>query len=634
MGLDGAFQLPERELTAEVPEGCTIVEAADLAGIVLNTSCAHQGTCGGCAVDLVAGDFQTGDERIAASSENRRRVLGCQTRILSRDWRIAVPRRSLVETGEQVVVDYDLEHAVPVRPSIRKVYLELPAPTMEDSVGDLERIRRALRDGVGLDEALRPTLAVLQKLPGLMVEVDYRVTVTLTSRSGIWELVDVEAGDTSGRLYGVAVDIGTTTVVCSLVDLTTGRLVNSTSCYNQQVQRADDVASRIVYAQKPGGLEELRRLVVVETINRLVKLLCNAQGIAVEDISRLVVSGNTIMSHLMLGVDPRHMGGIPFQPVANGPGTFRARLLGVGINPAGLVDVVPSISAYVGGDITSDIHVSGIANARRRAVMVDLGTNGEIAVFHNGKILASATAAGPAFEGGRIRCGMRASTGAIEHVRIDPETLAADVDVIGGNAPVGICGSGLIDVIGEARRVGLMDESGRFDRAMMVRGDRLREVTTTTGRWLEYVVVPRERTEDRQADIVVDERDVATLLQAKAAMYAGITILLEQAGLALGDIEEIHLAGGFARHIDLSSAIRMGLLPDVPLARYRVLGNGSLAGAVVGLLDREAWQAFEEIAAAPQTVELNTVPEFQDEYVNALFLPNMVKERFPSVTVG
>jgi len=635
MGLKGTLALPKHQVGVEVPDGCLITEAADAAGIMLDTSCAQQGTCGGCAVDLIDGVFQCGDERIVVSRDGgRRRVLGCQTRILSADWQVAVPRRSLVEAGEQIVVDYDLAQALQVRPAARKVYLELTPPTMADSVGDFERICRGLRNGSQLETDAKVTVEVLRMLPSVLADAEYKVTVTLALRDGLWEMIDVEGGDTSSRLYGAAVDIGTTTVVCSLVDLTTGRLLGVASSYNQQVQRADDVASRIVYAQQPGGLEELQRLIVDGTINRLMRLLCDDAGIAGRDVSRMVVSGNTIMSHLLLGVDPKNMGGIPFQPAVNAPGTFRARVVGVGINPVGLVDVVPSISAYVGGDVTGDIHVAGVAHGDQRAVVVDLGTNGEIAVCDRGRILATATAAGPAFEGGRIRCGMRASTGAIEHVQIDSETLAAEVTVIGEAPPVGICGSGLIDVIAAARRVGLMDETGRFNRDKVQRGDRLREIPTDHGSCLEYVVVNREQTEDGQADIAVDERDVAGLLQAKAAMYAGLTILLQEAGLSADELDLICLAGGFARHVDLRNAIVIGLLPDLPLDRYRVLGNGSLAGAVTGLVDNEVWEAFADIAAAPTVIELNTVPEFQDEYVNAMFLPNMMTDRFPSVAAG
>jgi uncharacterized 2Fe-2S/4Fe-4S cluster protein (DUF4445 family) len=631
MKLRGVFELPRHRIEAEVPRGITIAKAADLAGIVLNTSCAQQGTCGGCAVDLIEGVFQNGGDRVEVAAGARRRVLGCQTCIVSKEWRVSIPRRSLVEAGEQIVADYRIERPLKVRPSVRKVYLELPVPTMEDSTGDLERIARALHDGKHLTASVKPTVEVLRKLPTLLPKADYRVTVSLALHRGQWELIDIEAGDTSGRLYGVAVDIGTTTVVCALVDLISGRIIDTSSCYNQQVQRADDVASRIVYAGQPGGLEELRRLVANDTINRLTGLLCNEHGIPGEQISRMAVSGNTIMAHLFLGIDPRNIGGIPFQPVTSRPGTFRAASLDVAINPAGLVDVVPSVSGYVGGDIISDIYVSGMDTDGRKVLLVDLGTNGEIAVRNKERVFASATAAGPAFEGGRIRCGMRASTGAIEHVHIDPRTLAAQCEVIGDAAPIGICGSGLIDLIAEAHRVGLLDEAGRFNRTLIGRSDRLRLIESGQGRLVEYVVVPREQTEDGHADITFDERDVATLLQAKAAAYAGMTILMQSAGLSLGDLDAIYLAGGFARHIDLRNAVAMGLLPDVPLERYHVLGNGSLAGAVVGLLDREAWAQFERISVGPTIVELNTIPEFQEEFVNAMFLPNMIAERFPSV---
>jgi uncharacterized 2Fe-2S/4Fe-4S cluster protein (DUF4445 family) len=633
MTVRGTFELPRQHISIEVTRGCALTEAADLAGIVLNTSCAGQGTCGGCSVDLLEGVFQNGEGLVEVSPGRPRRALGCQTRIVANGWRVAVPRRSLVEAGEKIVSDYDMRRPLVLSPSVRKVCLSLPVPTLDDSVGDLERIDRALRQAGQIDLPLRPDLDALRKLPGVLPEADYRVTVTLALNQDHWELIDVEKGDTSGRLYGIAVDIGTTTVVCALVDLIGGRVIDKASCYNQQVQRADDVASRIVHSQRPGGLEDLQRLVVTETVDRLVRLLCHGHDIEPPQISRMVVSGNTIMSHLFLGLDPGHIGGIPFQPVAACPGTFSARRIGLAMSPAGLVDVVPSISGYVGGDITSDLCISQMDTGPERALLVDLGTNGEIAVCDRGRLVVSATAAGPAFEGGRIGCGMRASTGAIEHIRIDPATLEAECDVIGDTLPIGICGSGLIDLIAEGFRAGLMDPAGRFDAGWLGRSDRLR-AGPADGGGLEYVVVPRDQTEDGRLDIVVNERDVATLLQAKAATYAGITILLNQIGHVPGDLDVVYLAGGFARHVDLRNAVTMGLLPDVPLGRYRILGNGSLAGSVVGLLDRQVWEQFRRISVAPAVIELNTIPEFQDEFVNALFLPNMLTERFPSVRSG
>ncbi len=632
MKLRGAFQLPRHHVDIEIAEGSLVTEAAEQAGIVLNTSCARRGSCGGCAVDLIEGTFQNDSDVFEVTPAAPERVLGCQTRIVAGHWKIAIPRRSLVEAGEKIVSDYRILRVMGRSPSVRKVYLEMSPPTLEDPIGGLERLRRALRNGLSTDLSTRPTVAVLRKLPGVLATGAYRVTVTLALNHGLWDLIDIEPGDTSAGLYGMAVDIGTTTVVCALVDAHAGNVLRTASCYNQQVQKADDVASRIVHAQQPGGLEELRHLVVVDTVNRLTRLLCNEQGIALEQVSRMVISCNTIMAHLFLGIDPASIGGIPFHPAAAHPGSFRAAALGVGINPAGLVDVVPAISGYVGGDITSDIYVSSLDTVSKPALLVDLGTNGEIAVCHEGRILASATAAGPAFEGGRLRHGMRASTGAIEHVRIDPATYVAHCDVIGDVPPIGICGSGLIDLIAEMRHVGLMDSAGRFDRSLVGKTDRLRPGTGNSGGMLQYVVVPSEQTEDQHDAIVIDEQDVSTLLQAKAATYAGISILLRQAGLGPDDLGAVFLAGGFARHIDLTNAIRMGLLPDVPLDRYEVMGNGSLAGAIVGLIDHGAWDQFSRIAAMPRIVELNRVPEFQDEYVSAMFLPHLEPDRFPSVS--
>lgn len=634
MGLSGVFDLPNDRLEIDVPSETLITDAAEQAGILLNTSCAGVGTCGGCAVDLLDGRFGTGNGEIVATGDAPRRVLGCQTRILTDGWRIAVPRRSLIETGEKVVVDYDLDDVIEVRPTQLKVALELPRPDMQDAAPDLERLLRVMYESQTVAGRIHTRLSVLHKLPHALREGDYRVTATLVLREAEWDLIDVEPGDQSGDAFGLAVDIGTTTVVCSLVELNTGRIVRSASCYNQQVQRADDVASRIVEAAADGGIEALRALVVDHTINRLIRLLCREHGLESSKLTRCVVSGNTVMSHLLLGLDPSNMGGIPFQPVASRPGTFRGSEIGLAINPDGLVDVVPAISAYVGGDITSDIVVSGVLRRGERSAILDIGTNGEIALCDRGKILATATAAGPAFEGGRIGCGMRASVGAIERVRIDAETLLPEVMVIGDVPAVGICGSGLIDVLAHARRTGLMDETGRFDRGKLDACERLREIDTGQGTCLGYVLVPAEQTEDGVSAIVIDERDVATLLQAKAAMYSGLSILLREAGLTLDELDRFYLAGGFAKHIDLGGAITIGLLPDLPLDRFRVIGNGSLAGAVLGLVDREAWAVFDRIATTPRTVELNLVPEFQDEYVSAMFLPHMEPERFPTVAAG
>ena len=439
MTIQGAFELPDRKVDFSFNGSLLITAAAENAGIMLNTRCAGKGSCGGCAVDLLAGRFALNGETFTIEPGARRRVLGCRTAILEGPCRIAVPARSLVQTGMQVLDSFVMPASLNLKPLVRKIHLTLANPTLDDSVGDFERIVRALRADHGFGP-IRPTLETLQQLPDLLTGAGYDVTVTVAENYGLWEMIRVEPGDTAGALYALAVDIGTTTVVSALIDLNTARLVDSASSYNQQVQRCDDVASRIIYADDPARLKDLQRLIIDETLNRHIRTLCDANGITPHDIARAVVSGNSVMTHLLLGVNPRNMGGIPFQPGASDPGTFRARSLGLAINPTGFVDVIPSISAYVGGDITSDIHLVGMIDNPKLTMVIDVGTNAEIALGDRTGILATATPAGPAYEGAGISCGLRACAGAIEHITIAPGDFAIACTVIGGDRqkPAGV----------------------------------------------------------------------------------------------------------------------------------------------------------------------------------------------------
>ena len=627
MPLQGTFELPDRNVDLAIAEPLLITRAARQADVVLNTSCAGQGSCGGCAVDLLAGRFDVHGESVTIATGQRKRVLGCQTTILSDNWSIAVPAHSLVRAGFRVLDEFELPAQLRLEPLVRKFAMHLARPSMEDSVGDFERICRVLRAENGLDR-IRPTLAMLQQLPEVLIEADYHVTVTLAENYGLWEVVGVEPGDTTGRLFALAIDIGTTSVVCCLVDLNTAEIVDSVSSYNQQVQRCDDVASRIIYASTPDQLKDLQQLIVEETLNRNIRLLCTDNGVPREEIVRAVVSGNTIMTHLFLGVNPRNMGGVPFQPGVDDPGTFRARALGLAIHDDGFVDVVPSISAYVGGDITSDIHLSGLARGDELAMVIDVGTNAEMAIGNRERILACATPAGPAYEGAGLSCGVRACDGAIEAMTIDPQTYRATCEVIGDLAPSGICGSGLIDFLAEARRHGLIDLPGRLTTQARERTDLVRQGDNGV---YEYVVVPAGDTEDGQTDLVITEKDIERLLQAKAVIYAGIVILLKNLGRSLDDVARVYLAGGFANHINLANAMTIGMLPDLPEERYRVIGNASLAGAYLATLDGGVWHEFDQIVTQPTVIELNKDPDFEDEFTFALFLPNLELDRFPRI---
>lgn len=628
----GTFELPQAHRHVDVKPGTLITDAAILADVVLNVKCGNVGSCGGCAVDLVKGTFRRGNETIELAGDGAtRRVLGCQTAIESNDWLVRVPRRSLVEAGERVVVDFDIRTEFALRPTAQAFCVEMDKPTLDDAAGDVERLARHLAADHHVDAAA-PSLRALRRLPEVVDEGDFTVTATVADVDGRSCLVDVRPGDAARRTFGLAVDIGTTTVALEVVDLVNGQCVGAASSYNQQVARADDVASRISICQSGGqkGVAELQHLIIEETINRLTRTVCVKHGIHPHEIVRVSVSANTTMTLLALGVSPAHVGVLPFQPATNRPVPYTAGELGLAVNPAALVDAVPGFHGYVGGDITSDIIVSGLAERDDLALLIDIGTNGEMALGNRDGIVACSCAAGPAFEGGKIRWGMRASTGAIDTIRIERACLEAGWTTINNEPPHGICGSALIDFLAEGLRTGLVNLAGRFDASPAdcavldtVQDERGNDV-------VRYVLVPAEATEEGREPITISEKDVQELLQAKAAIFSGVRLLLAAAGKTIDDLSAIFLAGGFAKHINLANAIAMGLLPDVPLARIHVVGNGSLAGAYLRLIDRQIAGRMAELVSRPRVIELNKQPGFMDEFTNALFLPHMDPTLFPS----
>ena len=658
--LPGVFELPDEQVPCVAPAGSLLSEAALAVGVVLNVACGGTGACGGCAVDLLEGQFEdAAGARVAGVSVAaatvppvtagatgmgetpmvhtggtpvlHRRVLACQVRLLAGPWRVRVPRHSLVEADEKVVVDFHHAPAVALRPAVSKCHLKLSPPTLADARGDLERLIDALRQH-GYDDA-QPILCSLSIARQIALTAwGYEVTATLAADQGAWHVIRVEPGDTASRLFGAAVDIGTTTVVAALVDLRTGKIVDAASSYNQQVMRCDDVASRISYARRQGGLAELRELVVGATINRLLGLLARRHGLAAEDVSHMTVAGNTVMTHLFCGLSPEGIGGVPFAPISNFPGPYRAGALGVAINGDGFVDVFPSAAAYVGGDITADLYMCGLAQRDEVTALIDIGTNAEIVIGNRDRSIACAAPAGPAFEGHGMGCGMRAAAGAIDSVAFDSLAQPPRYTVIGGGKPTGVCGSGLIDFVAQAFRVGVLTSAGRLSDQAIAGCPRVRRVRRGQAELLAYEIVPADQTDDALAPILLTERDIADLLQAKGVIFSALQIAMKHFGRSFGEVERFYLAGGFARHIDLDNAVRIGLLPDIDRGRYVFIGNGSLGGAYLALLDADVRSRLGHLAAAPRTIELNLDPEFMDAYTMALFLPNADPSLFPSVS--
>ena len=419
--------------------------------------------------------------------------------------------------------------------------------------------------------------------------------------------------------YGVAVDVGTTTVVAALIELRTGKILSRESLYNQQILKADDVVSRISLCSEPDNLETLKELVIDHTLNPLIHKLCAI--IDKEQIVHLAISGNTVMMHIFFGVSPTSIGVIPFKPVSH---TFSstAGKLGIDVHPDALVVAVPAIAGYIGGDITSDLYVSNLSNGL--SVLIDIGTNGEMVACLDGQMTACATAAGPAFEGAGLLHGARAASRAIDSIAYN-ETLDFELTVIGEPNPMGLCGSAIIDFIAEGFRCGLISAMGRYDIEMLKQEGRYERV----GKMHACMLVEPELSATGES-ITVTEGDIAEILKAKAAIYSGLKTLLAELGKTVHDIDQLVLAGGFAKHINLENAICMGLLPDIGIGKYEVIGNGSLAGAALALLDQSTEQAYLDLIEQPEVITLNQTAHFTNYFQEALAIPNLDESDFPS----
>ena len=631
------FLFDAHSVSVEAPAESLLSDAALLADIVLNAHCGGRGVCNGCAVDLIAGEFRsaTGEPLQPAPSQPIR-ALACQTFATSSEFTVFVPQRSLVETGERVLVDFDLGKIPHPDPPVRILTLELPPPELQDSAGHFERICRQLREQHDC-QPVTGSLELLRALPAVFSEADnFKISVSMVRAPGSWELIDVRPADTTARPLALAIDVGTTTVVVALVDLADqGRIIDSASSYNQQVSCCADVASRISYASSPERVEQLHRLVVEGTVNRLIGLLLRSHNLQPKDIAWACVAGNTVMMHLFLGLDPTSIGRLPFEPVVTTPGSLTASEVGLNIHPRGRVSILPAIAAYVGPDITADLLVCEIHKSEQLSLMVDIGTNAEMCLASTDGCWACATPAGPAFEGAGLSFGVRASAGAIDSVSIDRKSFEARYKVIGGGKPMGICGSALIDFLAEGLRSGLLEATGRINQDLLDSCPYVRKTKLDNNNEItEYVLVPAAQSEDGQTDIVITEKDIEALLQAKAVIFAGIRILLKHVGKRAEDLQRIYLAGAFARHIDLANAVASGLLPDIPLDRYHFIGNGSLGGAFLAVVDDRLRLQADELVARPKVIELNLDPEFMDQYTLAMFLPHMNKELFPSAELG
>ncbi len=620
------------ERTVEVSAGVTIDEVLSGAGLRVPLPCGGQGRCGRCVVEVREGEVRRRSVmRLTEDEIASGYALACQTLVES-DLVLWVPpeteRFERFERGDRA------EKAAPevvlcdhrASPWVVALDLAVEPPTMEDNTADLERLQRELARQRDMRD-VEPTLTALADLPGVLREGDWDVSAVVEQGNGAdpegrHRLLAVLPGHGEAKVWGVAIDIGTTTVAVYLGDLVTGRLIDHASAYNGQVACGEDIISRIIYARRPERRQELQKR-VVGTINALIDETLARQGASADDLRVAVVAGNTTMIHLFLGLQADHIRLEPYIPAAARLVPLPAQRLGLHLHPEAMVDCLPAVGAYVGGDITSGVLRAGFHLEDPVTLFIDVGTNGEMVLGNSEWLIACACSAGPAFEGAGAASGMRAVDGAIEEIWIDPQTLESSITVLGDTRPLGICGSGMISLLGEMITTGVIDKSGRI--AAHGRSARVRR----GGAGSEYVVAWAEEADGH--DIVITETDIENLLRAKAAIYAGATVLCESVGLAMTDVERVLIGGAFGRHIDVEKAIEIGLLPDLPWDDFSYLGNTSVQGAYLALTCREHRRQVDELARKMTYLELSADNRFMDAFTSALFIPHTDESLFPSV---
>lgn len=597
--------------------GRLLSEILSTHGLGLNQRCGGDGNCGGCTVVLEQGTFTVGTQHLSVTTHAARQAPACRTRAGNGACVIQLPPRSRHEDGGRIESDFVLPPFA-LDAQVRRIVFSVPPASLRDHRSDLERLVDTVCKQSGC-APLQLSLPQTRAMAWMMAAGTGRMTATLAASNGVWHLIALREGEHAVVPHGLAIDIGTTTVAAVLVDLGTGAVVQKAARYNQQVAIAADVASRISAAKSDVDLERLRKSLVRDTINPIVDDLCHLQGIEHDDICRVSIAGNTVMVHLLLGLPVTNIGQVPFNPVLRDPGRLTAGLIGITVARQAPVHIAPAIAGYIGGDITADIHATGLQSGLDRSLLVDLGTNCEVVLRLGDRLVCCATPAGPAFEGGGMLQGCRATDGAIEHISIGPD-FHFTIRTIGDVPPHGMCGSAVIDFIAEGRLCGLLSAAGRLDLAMLQRHQRLAQVEQ--GRRLVHAcVIVAEDPAAQQGQVVITEADIAEILQAKAAVFAGIETLLGSCGLVSGQLARIVLAGGFARHIDVRNAQAIGLLPRISIERVEKVGNAALAGAILALLDARAAPAMRALHVVPQVVELNLLPDFEGNFINALYLP-------------
>jgi len=622
--------LPEG-VEVEATAGDNLVDVAARVALHINASCGGEGVCGRCRVELKGGDIdsKSGPGVFLTTAEYAQGLrLACRCFINS-DATINIPPESRADATVYASALTEAEISVEaLTPMVRELEVTLPPPTAVDNLADYDRLVNHLAVNHGLAKP-EVDLAVLKEMPDALREGDFKARVTVfVEPDGIGRsrLVGLKAACLPDGLYALAVDIGTTTVWARLIDLKTGENGPSVGDLNGQISFGEDVISRIVFAGKGDGASRLQER-VSSNINRLIELIEERVPGCRERIALVVTAGNTTMSHLFAGVNPRSIRLSPYVPVAADWPVMRASDLGLNLKSSVPLLIYPSVSSYVGGDIVSGVLASELYKNQELTLFIDIGTNGEIVVGNQDWMTCAACSAGPAFEGGGVKFGMRAAPGAIEQFYFDSATNSHRFSVIEHDRrrtakPVGICGSGLINIVAELFLAGVIDPQGKYAR------DKFPHLIRDGEDGQEYLICQASESGVGR-DIVLTEIDIDNLIRAKGAMYSGYQTLLESVGLTMGDLERVIIGGGFGKSLHLKNAISIGLLPELPAEKFTYIGNSSLTGAALAALSGDLWLKAGEIKRNMTNFELSETPGYMDYYMASQFLPHTQSSLFP-----
>ena len=617
-----------QNVTVKVPEGTTLLEAASQGQIALNNLCGGEGICGRCKMIVKEGEVKGElSPKLTRQEVQAGTVLSCMTRVYG-DLIVEIPKETWAK--EKIIANEDavrfksLESKVVedrgYRPSplVSRVYVEMSPPTLADNRADHQRVCTELHKAMDT-ELMQMGLKTIRSLPEVLRENDYRITGTIGLRREIAEVMDIEGGDHHHENYMVVVDMGTTTIVAHLVNAETCTTIDGQACFNSQGVYGREVTGRMIMAEKK-GMAELQRL-LCEDINKLVEDLARKNGIALKDITAVVCAGNTAMGHFLLGLPVENIRRLPYVAASVAPPPLRAAEVGIEINPRGLLYSLPGISGWVGSDLTAGILATGIHRRDELSLLIDIGTNGEIIIGNSEWLISCSASAGPALEGASVSCGMRAESGAVE--KVYAENGDVSFSTIGKGGPVGICGSGIIDLISVLLSENIIDRGGKIVPGVSKRIDEQDGIK-------RFILAPKSST---HREVYLSETDVENIITAKAAIFAALKILLERLDLHFGDIRRFYLAGAFGNYLNIKNAITIGLIPNIPEERIAFVGNTAIEGAKIAALYQEAFFEIDRIREMTTYYDLMGADDYIEEFQKALFLPHTDIELFQQEVV-